>query len=85
MTTEEKRQLQGLAARYEIHGVSFIELLRMVSSAPPGTSFRKAFNCTRLELSLKYGTEEMFSVAEAVEMNDFCLEVIKKYIPLISD
>lgn len=68
MTTEEKRKLQDVAARYEKYGYTFIGLLRCISNAPKEFSFRKSINILRATLGITLGEPEYFSLEEAAEL-----------------
>lgn len=69
MTSENKRKLQALAARYEKHGVSLIDLIELISTAPAGTPFDVAYNYIRFALALEYGeTQESFTLDEVSAM-----------------
>ena len=68
MTSEEKHELQAVAARYEKYGYTFIELLRLISAAPKDYSFRKVINTLRARLGANYNEPEYFSIEEVAEM-----------------
>lgn len=54
MTSEEKSALRLMAAKYEKHGISFIDLLRMFGKAPKGQSFKETYKQINAELKAKY-------------------------------
>ena len=57
MTSEEKKAVQLMAAKYEKYGVSFIELLRLFGAAPRERSFKENFKAINRELKARYEKE----------------------------
>ena len=76
MTSEEKQQLQKVAARYEKYGISFFCLLQLLRDAPEGMGFRKALNCIRVALGREFNENEFFSIQEAAELTGETEETI---------
>lgn len=54
MTSEEKRQVISLAARFEPYGITFITLLRMFGAAPKDQPFEANLEAITEELQAKF-------------------------------
>lgn len=79
MTSDEKKQLQNLAAKYEPYGYTFVGLLRMISDAPKDYSFSRTINALRASLGVKHGEPEYYTIDEVAELvGDTKEELIKR-------